>query len=85
MLSQKSFHVVRQMLMSTGEKETEVLQAELCIFLVCEVKSIGGTGFQFKPACFGAVSECQREWRLGFSLPFSVSMRSAIQGMDEEL
>lgn len=62
----------------------EVLQTELCIFLVCEVKSADGTGFQFKPAFLGALSECH-EWSLGFSLPFSVLMRSAMQGTGEKL
>lgn len=43
-----------------GGDGVEALRAELCVFLVCAVTSVGGMAFWFKPAFFGALSERQR-------------------------
>lgn len=43
-----------------GGDGVEALRAELCVFLVRAVKSVGGTGFRFKPAFFEVLSESQR-------------------------
>lgn len=57
--SAKTLSVLRAGEHRGGRDGLEALQAELCVFLVCEVKSMGGTHFQLKPAFFGALSDAR--------------------------